>query len=74
MVFDISSVKLAGVDDEIIAEDYELTRVGREPVRERILQRLSKEPIFASNKDAALNMLTSRSIPYNSSGTSKLII
>ncbi|KAL5527764.1 hypothetical protein ACEPAG_6565 [Sanghuangporus baumii] len=53
-------LSLAGVDDEIIADDYELTRVGREPVRTKILQRLSKEPIFAENKDAALNMLTSR--------------
>ncbi|KAL5530050.1 hypothetical protein ACEPAF_6307 [Sanghuangporus sanghuang] len=53
-------LSLAGVDDEIIADDYELTRIGREPVRTKILQRLSKEPIFAENKDAALNMLTSR--------------
>lgn len=29
-------------------------------MREMILHRLSKEPIFATNKDSALNMLTSR--------------
>lgn len=54
------SIKLAGVDDVTIADDYELTRVGREPIRHLILDRLSKEPIFAKNKEAALNMLTSR--------------
>ncbi|EJD01490.1 uncharacterized protein FOMMEDRAFT_21865 [Fomitiporia mediterranea MF3/22] len=53
-------LSLAGVNDEVIADDYELTRVGREPTRAKILQRLSKEPIFAKNKEAALNMLTSR--------------
>lgn len=49
-----------GVDDETIAEDYSLTRIGREPMRDMILKRLAKEPIFAENTDAALNMLTSR--------------
>ncbi|KAL9713129.1 hypothetical protein Ac2012v2_004370 [Leucoagaricus gongylophorus] len=53
-------LKLAGVDDESIAEDYALTRVGREPAREMILARLSKEPLFASNSEAALNMFTCR--------------
>ncbi|KAH8118680.1 protein-tyrosine phosphatase-like protein [Phellopilus nigrolimitatus] len=53
-------LSLAGVDDKAIASDYELTRVGREQVRNKILKRLAKEPIFAKNKDAALNMLTSR--------------
>lgn len=46
--------------DETIAVDYELTRIGREPDREKVLKRLAQEPIFADNKDAALNMLTSR--------------
>lgn len=53
--------KLAGVADEDIATDYSLTRIGREPDREKVLKRLAQEPIFADNKDAALNMLTSRS-------------
>ncbi|KXN92319.1 Tyrosine-protein phosphatase [Leucoagaricus sp. SymC.cos] len=53
-------LKLAGVDDEIIAKDYALTRIGREPAREMILARLSKEPLFASNNEAALNMFTCR--------------
>lgn len=48
------------MDDETIAVDYELTRIGREPDREKVLKRLAQEPIFADNKDAALNMLTSR--------------
>ncbi|KAG7097323.1 hypothetical protein E1B28_004682 [Marasmius oreades] len=53
-------LKLAGVDDQSIAQDYALTRVGREPARAMILQRLSKEPLFASNNEAALNMFTCR--------------
>ncbi|THH11937.1 hypothetical protein EW145_g314 [Phellinidium pouzarii] len=53
-------LSLAGVNDDVIASDYELTRIGREPARTLILKRLAKEPIFAENKDAALNMLTSR--------------
>jgi protein tyrosine/serine phosphatase len=51
-------LKLAGVSNTSIAEDYALTRVGREPLRERSLVRLSMEPIFASNSEAALNMFT----------------
>ncbi|EGO02003.1 hypothetical protein SERLA73DRAFT_71160 [Serpula lacrymans var. lacrymans S7.3] len=53
-------LKLAGVDNDTISHDYALTRVGREPAREMVLERLSKEPLFASNNEAALNMLTSR--------------
>jgi len=53
-------LKLAGVADEDIAHDYALTRVGREPAREMIMARLSKEPLFASNNEAALNMFTCR--------------
>ena len=54
--------QIAGVDDDAIAYDYELTRVGREPIRDRIMKRLAQEPIFAANKDAALNMLSSRCV------------
>ncbi|KAG5350481.1 hypothetical protein C0989_010836 [Termitomyces sp. Mn162] len=53
-------LKLAGVNNSAIAEDYALTRVGREPARAMIMARLSKEPLFASNNDAALNMFTCR--------------
>ncbi|KAF5388337.1 hypothetical protein D9615_000639 [Tricholomella constricta] len=53
-------LKLAGVANSAIAEDYALTRVGREPAREMIMARLSKEPLFASNNEAALNMFTCR--------------
>jgi len=53
-------LKLAGVDDTSIAHDYALTRVGREPARAKIMERLSKEPMFASNNEAALNMFTCR--------------
>ncbi|KAF7290925.1 TYR-PHOSPHATASE-2 domain-containing protein [Mycena chlorophos] len=53
-------LKLAGVDNEAIARDYELTRIGREPARAMIIERLSKEPLFASNSEAALNMFTCR--------------
>lgn len=54
------TTQLAGVDDDTISRDYELTRVGREPVRDMIMARLAKEPIFVKDKDAALNMLSSR--------------
>ena len=40
--------------------EYALSRVGREPAREMIMARLVKEPLFASNNDAALNMFTCR--------------
>lgn len=53
-------LKLVGVDDETIAKDYALTRVGREPAREMILARLSKEPIFRSSNEASLIMFTCR--------------
>ncbi|KAH8096727.1 protein-tyrosine phosphatase-like protein [Cristinia sonorae] len=51
---------LAGVSDDAIADDYALTRVGREPARAKVMARLSKEPIFATNSEAALNMFSSR--------------
>ncbi|KAI6034580.1 protein-tyrosine phosphatase-like protein [Pisolithus microcarpus] len=53
-------LKLASVDDHYICHDYSLTRVGREPDREKVIKRLSTEPLFAANTDAALRMLTSR--------------
>ncbi|KAI6135182.1 protein-tyrosine phosphatase-like protein, partial [Pisolithus croceorrhizus] len=53
-------LKLASVDDHYICHDYSLTRVGREPDREKVIKRLSMEPLFAANTDAALRMLTSR--------------
>jgi len=53
-------LKIAGVADDAIAHDYALTRIGREPAREMIMARLSKEPLFASNNEAALNMFTCR--------------
>ena len=57
-----SIAQLAGVDDESIANDYALTRVGREPIREIIMNRLAMEPLFASNNEAALNMFTCRCV------------
>ncbi|KAG6854349.1 hypothetical protein C0991_007854 [Blastosporella zonata] len=52
--------QLAGVNNTTIAADYALSRVGREPAREKIMARLSKEPLFATNNEAALNMFTCR--------------
>ncbi|KIJ69780.1 hypothetical protein HYDPIDRAFT_142362 [Hydnomerulius pinastri MD-312] len=52
--------KLAGVDDHLICQDYSLTRIGREPDREKVLRRLLNEPLFAANTELALRMLTSR--------------
>ncbi|KAJ7591611.1 protein-tyrosine phosphatase-like protein [Mycena floridula] len=53
-------LKLVGCRDEDIADDYALTRVGREPARALIMARLSQEAMFASNNEAALNMFTCR--------------
>jgi len=53
-------LKLSDVDDDTISNDYALTRVGREPCRQLVLSRLSKEPLFAANREAALVMLTCR--------------
>ncbi|KAF8437257.1 protein-tyrosine phosphatase-like protein [Boletus edulis BED1] len=52
--------KLVGVEDHLVCQDYSLTRIGREPDREKVLRRLSKEPLFAANFELALRMLTSR--------------
>lgn len=57
-------MQLAGVDDEVVSRDYALTRVGREPAREMIMARLTKEPLFASNNEAALNMFTCRCVKF----------
>ena len=60
---DIIPTQLAGVDDDAISEDYSLTRIGREPIRDQVMERLSKVPLFAADNEKALNMLTSRYIP-----------
>lgn len=51
---------LAGIDDEAIARDYELTTYGRQPDRDRTIERLKKHAFFAENPDRALNMLSAR--------------
>ena len=58
----MTTAQLAGVDDESIARDYALTRVGREPAREMVMERLSKVPFFQANAEGALNMLSSRCV------------
>ncbi len=60
MVGCLRTGQLAGVDDEAIARDYALTRVGREPAREMVMARLAKVPFFQANAEGALNMLSSR--------------
>ena len=55
-----------GASNEAIEQDYALTRVGREQNRQLIMARLSKEPLFASNSEAALNMFTCRYVPPTS--------
>jgi hypothetical protein len=69
-------LQVAGVHDEAIAQDYALTRVGREPVREMVMARLASMPFFASNNQAALNMFTCRYVSthrFNKSLTSSQI-
>ena len=57
-------MQIAGVSDDSIAEDYALTRVGREPARQMVMARLAQMPMFASNTEAALNMFTCRYVPF----------
>ena len=59
-----SNPQLADIDNAAISKDFALTREGREPAREMIMARLAKEPIFAANMDAALNMLSCRCVGY----------
>ncbi|KAG6380435.1 hypothetical protein JVT61DRAFT_8572 [Boletus reticuloceps] len=42
------------------AWDYSLTRMGREPDREKVLRQLSDEPLFVANSELVPRMLTSR--------------
>ena len=58
-------IQLAGVNDDAIAEDYALTRVGREPARQMVMARLAQVPLFATNTEAALNMFTCRCVVLN---------
>ena len=51
------------MENDTIAKDYALTRVGREPQRAVIMARLAKEPMFTEDKEAAYNMLGSRFVP-----------
>ena len=55
---------LAGVDQEVIAEEYALTTLGMESVKEAIWDHLIKQPLFAKGDAVAIqgleNMLSSR--------------
>jgi hypothetical protein len=68
LIFRFHSIKLAGANGEAIATDYALTRIGREPARQMVMARLAKEPIFAENSEAALNMFTCRYVRHPPSG------
>lgn len=56
--------QLADVDNSTIAEDYALTRVGREPARDKVMARLLQMPLFATDNEAMLNMFTCRQVVY----------
>lgn len=53
-------LRLMNASDDAITNDYALTRIGREPARERSITRLAREPMFAEAPEAMLNMLSCR--------------
>ena len=53
-------LKLAGVDDEIVAQEYQLTEVGLGPMREEIVQHLLGYPSTGGERGKALNMSGAR--------------
>lgn len=60
-------LKLAGVEDQVVAEEYALTSVGLEPYKEAIRKRLGTQPVFEEGGESARvgmeNMLSSTYVP-----------
>jgi hypothetical protein len=52
--------QLANVQDACIAQDYALTRWGREPARQQVMDRLRQEPMFAEDNEQMQNMFQCR--------------
>jgi len=55
-------LKLAGVSDADIAEEYALSRIGMEPKREETIQKLLKLDDYAGDPPGLLWSLDSRSV------------
>lgn len=53
-------LKLAGVEDEVIANEYSLTDVGLAPLRELFVERLLKNPVLAGDEAGVRNMCSSK--------------
>lgn len=59
-VFAALILKLLGVSDEIIAEDYALTTIGLQPALPMLTARFEKEQVFRDNKQGTINMATAK--------------
>lgn len=53
-------LKCAGIDDETIAREYELTEKGLEPMRELIIAHLLETPSLKGSREAAIRMIGSK--------------
>ncbi|TFK55095.1 hypothetical protein OE88DRAFT_1694392 [Heliocybe sulcata] len=59
-VFAAILLKLLGVDDETIVNDYALTTIGLYPALPMLIARFQKEEMFRDNMDAMLKMASAR--------------
>lgn len=53
-------LKLAGVDDETIAREYEYTEIGLGPLKEIMINHLLETPSLQGNRATALRMVSSK--------------
>lgn len=53
-------LSLAGVEDDRIAEEYELTELGLAPMRPMIVEHLLQDPALAGDREGALRMVGAR--------------
>ncbi|KZT26412.1 hypothetical protein NEOLEDRAFT_1132467 [Neolentinus lepideus HHB14362 ss-1] len=59
-VFAALLLKLLGVDEETIVNDYALTTIGLQPALPMLIARFQTEPMFRDNMDAMLKMASAR--------------
>ena len=51
---------LAGVSDNVIADEYALTDIGLAPLRELFVERLLKNPVLEGDEPGVRNMVSSK--------------
>ena len=50
-------LELVGVEDEVIAEEYQLTEVGLGHWKEQMIEMLLKDPVMEGKREYAENMI-----------------